>query len=830
MTLHVPGLSKKHRIFVPGLAVFVLGASLSGWLGVALMRAPHEAAAVSAATPGAGLAPRNEDLRTAPVLAPGASTDAVVLRAAATPVRHLLPWLVILGGALVSLLLAVATVWHMRRRRYAWAQERALATARHSDQRIQALFNQAAVGVVQIDAETGAFEQVNERYASILGLPIEALQERKFSEFIHPSDRAQHFSLMQRLGRGEIQEYQFELRLIRSNAAIIWVEETASSIGRGMRGQLLNLGVVQDVTERRRLEQHHRENEERLRAVLQRLPVGLAIVNEADEIVYRNDRFVFTCGYTEQDAVTVDDWWALAYPDADLRAKACEQLRVAKMRARALDGSIVHSEYHIVCRDGTTRTVEIGGVAMDGQYLITLEDLSQRKAAEEEIRYLAFYDLLTQLPNRRLLLDRLQQALGAGARRQRSGALLMLDVDNFKTLNETRGHDQGDALLRQVATRLRETVDVTHTVGRQGGDEFVVVLEDLGEDPVQAAAVAQEVGQAILQALRQPYVLDDGEECHATVSMGATIFQGLNDTVDELLRRADLAMYQAKKAGRDTLQFFDPRMQQVVRERATLEQDLRTGLAQQQFELFYQPQVEDGRVIGAEGLLRWRHPGQGFVSPANFIPLAEESGLIVPLGEWVLNTACAQLARWSHDPAMASLVVAVNVSPRQFHQAQFVDQVLAALAINGAPPSRLKLELTEGLLLTDIDDTIDKMVQLKQHGVGFSLDDFGTGYSSLAYLKRLPLDQLKIDQSFVRDVLTDPNDAAIAKTIVALGTSLGLRVIAEGVETEAQRLFLLDHGCHAWQGYLLSPPVPVGAFETLVHAQQALSAALGPDA
>ncbi|MFC7205483.1 putative bifunctional diguanylate cyclase/phosphodiesterase [Comamonas endophytica] len=538
--------------------------------------------------------------------------------------------------------------------------------------------------------------------------------------------------------------------------------------------------MVQDVTERRRLEQHHRENEERLRAVLQRLPVGLAIVSEEGDIVYRNDRFVSTCGYTEADAPTVSDWWAATYPDDRARAQACEQLQKAKMRARALDGNLQPAEYRIVCHDGRLRTVEIGGVAMDGQYLITLEDLSQRKAAEEEIRYLAFYDLLTQLPNRRLLLDRLQQALGAGARRQRSGALLMLDVDNFKTLNETRGHDQGDALLRQVATRLREAVDGAHTVGRQGGDEFVVVLEDLGEDPVQAAAMAQEVGQTILRALRQPYVLDDGQDCHATVSIGATIFQGLDDTVDELLRRADLAMYQAKKAGRDTLQFFDPRMQQVVRERATLEQDLRTGLAQQQFELFFQPQVEDGSIIGAEGLVRWRHPGKGFVSPANFIPLAEESGLIVPLGEWVLRTACEQLARWAQDPALSELVVAVNVSPRQFYQAQFVDQVLAALAVTGAPPSRLKLELTEGLLLTDIDDTIAKMVQLKQHGVGFSLDDFGTGYSSLAYLKRLPLDQLKIDQSFVRDVLTDPNDAAIAKTIVALGMSLGLRVIAEG--------------------------------------------------
>ncbi|MET1113638.1 MAG: EAL domain-containing protein [Comamonas sp.] len=814
MTFHFPCLSKKHRIFVPGVVVFVAGACFSAGLGLALMHAAPMTPAAAAPGQRSAFAAGYQQLVLMPVAAAAAPRP---FPAAPQP---LLPWLVMLGGVLVSLLLAVVTVWQIRRRRDAWAREQAEVSARDSAQRIQALFNQAAVGVVQLDAETGAFEQVNQRYASLLALPLDALPGRRFSEFIHPVDRAEHATLMQRLGRGEMREYQHELRLIRSDGSIIWVEETASSIGRGPDGQSLNLGVVQDVTERRRLEQHHRENEERLRAVLQRLPVGLAIVSEAGAIVYRNDRFVFTCGYSAADAPTVNDWWAVTYPDAGLRAQACDQLQRAKRRARALDGNIVPAEYRIVCGDGTRRTVEIGGVAMDGQYLITLEDLSQRKAAEEEIRYLAFYDLLTQLPNRRLLLDRLQQALGAGARRQRSGALLMLDVDNFKTLNETRGHDQGDALLRQVATRLRDAVDGAHTVGRQGGDEFVVVLEDLGEDPVLVAAIAQEVGQTILQALRQPYVLDDGQDCHATVSIGATIFQGLDDTVDELLRRADLAMYQAKKAGRDTLQFFDPRMQQVVRERATLEQDLRTGLAQEQFELFFQPQVENGHIMGAEGLLRWRHPSQGFVSPANFIPLAEESGLIVPLGEWVLHTACRQLERWSHDPALSHLVVAVNVSPRQFYQAQFVDQVLAAVALSGALPARLKLELTEGLLLTDIDDTIAKMVQLKQHGVGFSLDDFGTGYSSLAYLKRLPLDQLKIDQSFVRDVLTDPNDAAIAKTIVALGMSLGLRVIAEGVETEAQRAFLHEHGCHAWQGYLLSPPVPVAQFEALVHNQR----------
>ena len=443
-------------------------------------------------------------------------------------------------------------------------------------------------------------------------------------------------------------------------------------------------------------------------------------------------------------------------------------------------------------------------------------DLSQRKAAEEEIRYLAFYDPLTRLPNRRLLMDRLQQALATSARHQRSGALLLLDLDNFKTLNETQGHDRGDTLLLQVSHRLRACVHEDDTVARQGGDEFVVVLEDLGDTREEAAARAEEAAQKILLALREPYTLD-GETHHSSLSMGITIFSGMRETVDELLKRADLAMYQAKSAGRDTLRFYDPQMQAAVSERAALELDMRAGLAQGQFELYYQPQVDNGRITGAEALLRWRHPRDGFVSPAQFIPLAEESGLILPIGEWALQAACERLALWAQQPALAGLTLAVNVSPRQFHQSCFVPQVLAALARAGAEGSHLKLEMTEGLLLADVEDTIAKMSTLRSYGVGFSLDDFGTGYSSLAYLKRLPLTQLKIDQSFVRDVLTDPNDAAIARTVVALANSLGLDVIAEGVETEEQRAFLARNHCHSWQGYLLSKPIPAADFEQLVR-------------
>ena len=447
---------------------------------------------------------------------------------------------------------------------------------------------------------------------------------------------------------------------------------------------------------------------------------------------------------------------------------------------------------------------------------------------QEEIHYLAYNDPLTGLPNRRLLRERLQMALAGSARTRHCGAVLMLDLDNFKTLNETRGHDVGDRLLAEVAGRLRGCLGEDDTLARHGGDEFVAVLKDLGPCPQQAAIRAEETGQKILAALREPFHVDaDGSEpYHTTLSVGVALFEGQGVPADELLKRGELAMYEAKAAGRNAVRLYDPQMQAVVAARAELEADMRAGLESGQFELFYQPKVVHGRIRGAEALLRWRHPARGFVPPSEFIPLAEECGLILRMGEWVLQTACEQLARWSGHPVLGQLTLAVNVSPRQFHQAGFVAQVLAALAGTGAEPHRLRLELTESMLLQDVEDTIDKMVQLRGYGVGFSLDDFGTGYSSLAYLKRLPLQELKIDQSFVRDVLTDPNDAAIARTIVALGTSLGLQVTAEGVETEAQRAFLERSGCHAWQGYLISRPVPVADYESLAleHERRYLAA------
>jgi diguanylate cyclase (GGDEF)-like protein/PAS domain S-box-containing protein len=448
-------------------------------------------------------------------------------------------------------------------------------------------------------------------------------------------------------------------------------------------------------------------------------------------------------------------------------------------------------------------------------------DISSRKLAENQIEQLAFYDPLTALPNRRLLLDRLAQALTACVRHNRRGALLYVDLDNFKTLNDTLGHAQGDLLLTQVAERLSHSVREGDTVARLGGDKFAVMLEDLNQDVFDAASQAEVVGEKIRLSLGQSYLMD-GHEHHSTPSIGITLFgdDAKDARLDEPLKRAELAMYQAKAIGRNAIRFFDPQMQEKVSARAALESDLREAIANAQFVLYYQAQVVgEGRLTGVEALVRWQHPQRGLVSPAEFIPLAEESGLILPLGQWVLEAACAQLAAWAKSPDMAHLTVAVNVSARQFHQADFVSKVQAVLKQTGANPKRLKLELTESLLVDDVQGTIGKMNILKTQGVGFSLDDFGTGYSSLAYLKRLPLDQLKIDQSFVRNILTDSNDMAISKMVIVLAESLGLTVIAEGVELEAQQDALARQGCHAYQGYLFSRPLPIAEFEAYAARQ-----------
>ncbi|XDF34101.1 EAL domain-containing protein [Paracidovorax avenae] len=448
----------------------------------------------------------------------------------------------------------------------------------------------------------------------------------------------------------------------------------------------------------------------------------------------------------------------------------------------------------------------------EGGLMITYHDVTDMRRASAEIENLAFYDPLTGLPNRRLLLDRLHQALATAQRSHQFGALLFLDLDQFKTLNDTQGHEMGDLLLQQVALRLRVCARPADTVARLGGDEFVVMMGDLSHDRQEAASIARRIGEKILHAVAQPYHLQ--LQVHQnTCSVGAAIFGDQRQTAADLLKQADIAMYQVKARRGNALCFFDPQMQVVISQRARLEADLQAAIAAQEFVLYYQPQVSrKGEVIGAEGLLRWKHPERGLIAPGEFIAVAEESELIVPIGQWVLRTACAQLAAWSSDPRLSNLHIAVNVSARQFRHPDFVASVVEALQHAGVKPHLLELELTESLVLDNVDDSVAKMHLLRTKGVRFSVDDFGTGYSSLAYLTRLPLHQLKIDQSFVRNLGKRPTDDVIVQTIIGMARNLDLEVIAEGVETQEQRDFLDRHGCDLYQGYLFARPMPAQDF------------------
>ena len=450
-------------------------------------------------------------------------------------------------------------------------------------------------------------------------------------------------------------------------------------------------------------------------------------------------------------------------------------------------------------------------------FAVYFRDISGRKATEEKIHHLAFYDTLTDLPNRQLLLERLERALLEGEITQQFGALMFIDLDDFKILNDTLGHLKGDLLLQKVAVRLRGCVRQHDTVARLGGDEFVVLIESLGLQPEAALSKAQAVANKMLGVLREPYDLA-GFEHHSTCSIGVTSFGGPACSVSDLLKQADLAMYQSKSLGRNTVCFFDPTMQAIATANATLTADLRTALQQQQFVVFYQPQFDRSRrMVSVEALLRWPHPQRGMVSPAEFIPAAEETGLILPLGQWVLIQACEQLAAWAQRPETAQLSIAVNVSARQFRHPDFVDSVVAAIQSSGCRADCLKIELTESLLADNMDSAIAKMNTLKALGVTLALDDFGMGYSSLSYLHRLPLTQLKIDKSFVADVCNSPNAAAISHAIIVMAQSVGLAVMAEGVETEAQWRFLADLGCGYFQGYLLCPPLPLDELNSFLR-------------
>ena len=538
------------------------------------------------------------------------------------------------------------------------------------------------------------------------------------------------------------------------------------------------------------------------------------------KIVYVNEAFENHTGYNRREVI--------GRSPGLLQGQGSQQTELSRIRIALRKSKPVHAELVNYKKDGTLFWIELdiapikNAQGVTTHWVSAARDITLRKIAEEEIEFLAFYDPLTQLPNRQMLMDRLENALGQSGDLPQSnpaiinGALMFIDLDNFKILNDTLGHATGDMLLRKVAIRLGACVRLSDTVARLGGDEFVVMLERLPEQAEAAASYSRKVAHRILQALSEPYDLA-GYQHDTTCSIGITLFSKHQQSLGDLLKQADLAMYQAKSLGRNTICFFDPAMQAVATANAALNVELRQSLRRGDFVLHYQPQVgREGHMFGVEALVRWQHPVRGLVCPDEFIEQAEESGLILQLGQWVIETTCVQLARWAKRPKTSHLCIAVNVSVRQFRHPEFVDMLMATIKRVNVDAKKLKLELTESLLATGIEVTIAKMGLLKDAGITLSIDDFGIGYSALSYLKHLPLDQLKIDRAFVKDILTDPNDAAIARTIIGLAQSLGLGVVAEGVETIDQRDMLRRFGCDCYQGHLFCKALPIDDLEVFM--------------
>ena len=623
------------------------------------------------------------------------------------------PWLMGAGGLAASALLALLVALLARQRQQARQEVEHTQTAlQQSMDRFHDLFHHCGMGVSKVCSETGQLLQVNQRYCELLGYSEDELLHTNVLDLSGPEYAPETRRLLSALRQGQISNFIQSKQMRRRDGQVIWVEVAASPLLDGQQELLgQHISVVQDVSERRQLQAALEQREVRLTAMLQALPVGMLMVDAQQRVLSINDRFTALTGYGVEDVKSLDDWWSAIQPDAAQR-QTCRAWVESAQREALVQGVMPACELAVHCKDGKIRALELSGSPVQGDFVFTLMDLSQRKQAEEKIRNLALFDMLTQLPNRRQLLERVHDALQHCPRQNTAGALLLLDIDNFKTLNETQGHDQGDALLLQVAQRLSHCLaqgpHPGYTLARQGGDEFAVVLENLPGDALQAAQQTEKMGRRMMEALREPFLLGTAP-CHVTVSMGATTFQGTGETVEELLKRADLAMYEAKSAGRNALHFFDPSMQSAIRARAEMESDLRIAIEQSQFELYYQPQVMREQVVGAEALLRWRHPVKGFISPALFIPLAEDNGMVLQLGRWVLHTACRQLAQWAQRPGLSELALSINVSPLQFQQLHFVHDVEQALASHGVRPDRLKLELTEGMLLSDVEDTIRKM-------------------------------------------------------------------------------------------------------------------------
>ena len=698
-------------------------------------------------------------------------------------------------------------------------QSEAEKQLRDSEERYRASFEQAAVGILHTSFE-GRIIRCNRHFAKMLGFSPEELVGLNFQKITPRGDRPPSQSFLERMISGELPTVSFEKRYVRKDGTLTWVNLTITT-QRDSEGRPLHfITMVQDINARKEAEQQLALAQETLRKSEERYRTAFQMTMDAVALNHTGDGRYVDCNLAFQSMTQ--------YSREDVLGRTSIELGIwADVRDRNQMLDIVKSGK--VCRNLEAQFRKKNGdyfwgmmsatvMEVDGEscVLTITRDMSEAKTAENEIKRLAYYDPLTGLPNRRMLLERLRQALTHDPEHNRNRALLFVDLDNFKNLNDTLGHHVGDLLLQEVARRLISCVRETDTVARIGGDEFVVMLENLSESPEEAASQAKEVAEGILARTAESYTLSN-RECLSTSSIGIAVFGHGKESATEILQQADIAMYQAKNAGRNAIRFFAPALQAAVNARACLEDEIRHGIRDNQFCLWYQPQVDGNRIIGAEALLRWNHPLRGTLGPVEFITVAEETGLIVPLGTMVLEQACRQAARWAGTAGSIPIPIAVNVSARQFRQPDFVARVLDTIERTGARPCNIKLEITESMLVDNLEDTVAIMNSLKARGVQFSLDDFGTGYSSLAYLKQLPLDQLKIDRSFVRDILVNTTNGALAQTVISLARAMGLLVIAEGVETDEQRALLSRLGCDCYQGFLFSRAVPAAEFEKLLN-------------
>ena len=685
----------------------------------------------------------------------------------------------------------------------------------------RSLFELSPIGV-GISSD-GQILDVNSVWLEMFGYKhIDELSGRALLEVIAPDDRADVLDKVQRRARGDAVESTYETRGLRVDGAEFPMLISAKRVDTAEGPRTLSFFI--DLTEQKRNELSLYQANETLRSVLETAPLRIFWKDRNLKYIGCNSLFARDAGKSSADEMIGLDDYAMGWHEEAEMYRADDRTVMDSGKSR------LNFEEPQTAPDGRTlwlrtskvplRDKERAVIGLLGMY----DDITERKEAESQIHQLAFFDTLTGLPNRRLMQDRLQQAVAASSRSKRYGALCMLDLDGFKDINDTKGHATGDELLCEVARRLSASVRDGDTVARLGGDEFVVILEGLSGKAAEAAAIADGVAEKLRAALQEPYELNN-YSTRISTSIGIVTFMDHGTETDDLLKFADTAMYQAKAAGRNAIRFYDPELQAELESRLQLGEEMMHAAENGELVLHLQRQMDSSdRVIGAEALVRWQHPEKGLIPPGQFIPLAEENGLILPIGRWVLDTACAMIHDWASHPVLCELVLSVNVSARQFRQPDFVSSVMQAIRTNQIDPSRLKLELTESTVLENVQDTISKMQELKAQGISFSMDDFGTGYSSLQYLKKLPLDQLKIDQSFVRDIATDGNDAAIVQTIIAMTEVLGLDVIAEGVETEVQREFLDTRGCHHFQGYLFGKPQPREEFEASLHGQRAAHA------